>query len=199
LPVIASDLPARPFCTREKNGLILRSGEAASLARRSELARGAANSGHEAAQAARRVETEWNNEAQIDWLVDFYGAFSTQPTSAAGRSSSKKSTGDRARLAIEMALRWITREARKAAFSFTAALLSDCKMIGALGVLANGVGCSATVAPFLHAAGIVPSMDSNSFGYVDGCPPRLASGIDDSLVHRPGHSGSLVAAPFLKR
>ena len=74
LPVIASDLPpARRFVTPGENGLLFTPGDAVSLASaiqrlletpQTALAMGSAG--------RRQVESDWNNEAQIDGLIDFY-------------------------------------------------------------------------------------------------------------------------------
>jgi glycosyltransferase involved in cell wall biosynthesis len=74
LPVIASDLPpARRFVTPGENGLLFAAGNAVSLAsaihRLLESPQTAVLMG---STGRRQVESDWNNEAQIDGLIDFY-------------------------------------------------------------------------------------------------------------------------------
>jgi glycosyltransferase involved in cell wall biosynthesis len=74
LPVIASDLPpARRFVKPGENGLLFSAGDAVSLALAMQNLLDAPQTAVMMGNAGkRRVESDWNNEAQIDGLIDFY-------------------------------------------------------------------------------------------------------------------------------
>jgi glycosyltransferase involved in cell wall biosynthesis len=74
LPVIASDLPpARRFVSPGENGLLFTAGHAASLAATIRYLLDTPTRAQAMGRAGRRrVENAWNNERQIDGLIDFY-------------------------------------------------------------------------------------------------------------------------------